>query len=102
MKSFFSSNKHFTILAIFFGFILISSTPASFPLIFTPFPKAYSQFNLDTIKKRDLVIDLGNGIKTKAQLTLPIVGNGSYPGVLLILGSGAEDMNETGGYIHIN
>jgi hypothetical protein len=42
-----------------------------------------------------LVIDLDNGLKTNAQLTYPAVGgNGKYPGVLLITGSGAEDMNE--------
>jgi uncharacterized protein len=48
------------------------------------------------------VIDLGNGIKTNAQLTLPAVGKGPFPGVLLIHGSGAEDMNETAGYIRID
>ncbi len=41
------------------------------------------------------MIDLGNGVKTNAQLTIPAVGNGPFPGVLLIAGSGAEDMNET-------
>jgi pimeloyl-ACP methyl ester carboxylesterase len=42
-----------------------------------------------------LVIDLGNGIQTNAQLTTPAVGNGPFPGVLLVPGSGAVDMNET-------
>ena len=41
------------------------------------------------------MIDLGNGITTNAQLTLPAVGNGLFPGVLLVAGSGAIDMNET-------
>jgi uncharacterized protein len=36
------------------------------------------------------------------QLTLPAVGKGPFPGVLLIHGSGAEDMNETAGYIRID
>ncbi|MDN5847421.1 MAG: hypothetical protein L0H53_14245 [Candidatus Nitrosocosmicus sp.] len=49
-----------------------------------------------------MVIDLDNGIKTNAQLTLPVVGGGPFPGVLLILGSGAEDMNETAGYVYLN
>jgi hypothetical protein len=49
-----------------------------------------------------MVIDLGNGVKTNAQLTIPAVGNGPFPGVLLIHGSGAVDMNETAGYIHID
>lgn len=48
----------------------------------------------DVIAHRDLVIDLGNGLKTDAQLTLPVVGKGPFPGVLLIQGSGAIDMNE--------
>ena len=50
---------------------------------------------IQTVKHRDLVIDLGNGIQTNAQLTLPAVGNGPFPGVLLVAGSGAIDMNET-------
>ena len=63
----------------------------------------YAQSDLPTIKTRDLVIDLDNGLKTNAQLTyLAVIGNGKYPGVLLITGSGAEDMNETGGFIRID
>ena len=50
---------------------------------------------IQTVKHRDLVIDLGNGIQTNAQLTLPAVGNGPFPGVLLVAGSGVVDMNET-------
>ncbi|MBA3750517.1 MAG: alpha/beta fold hydrolase [Nitrosopumilus sp.] len=83
-------------------FILLLSISDSYPSIPPPFIQIHAQFDLETIKKRDLVIDLGNGIKTNAQLTLPVIGNGPYPGVLLILGSGAEDMNETAGFIHIN
>jgi uncharacterized protein len=55
----------------------------------------HAQSDLQTIKYRDLVIDLGNGVKTNTQLTIPAIGNGLFPGVLLITGSGAEDMNET-------
>jgi uncharacterized protein len=50
---------------------------------------------IQTVKHRDLVIDIGNGIQTNAQLTIPAVGNGPFPGVLLVAGSGAIDMNET-------
>jgi alpha-beta hydrolase superfamily lysophospholipase len=50
---------------------------------------------VETIKYRNLVIDLGNGIQTNAQLTIPAVGNGPFPGVLLVAGSGVVDMNET-------
>jgi uncharacterized protein len=56
---------------------------------------ALAQQYIQTIKYRNLVIDLGNGVKTNAQLTLPAIGKGPFPGVLLIPGSGAVDMNET-------
>jgi hypothetical protein len=35
-----------------------------------------AQLDLETIKYRDLVIDLGDGVKTNAQLTFPAVENG--------------------------
>jgi alpha-beta hydrolase superfamily lysophospholipase len=56
---------------------------------------ALAQPFIETVKHRDLVIDLGNGVQTNAQLTFPAVGNGPFPGVLLVAGSGAIDMNET-------
>jgi uncharacterized protein len=56
---------------------------------------ALAQPFIQTVKHRDLVIDLGNGIQTNAQLTFPAVGNGPFPGVLLVAGSGVVDMNET-------
>jgi pimeloyl-ACP methyl ester carboxylesterase len=56
---------------------------------------ALAQPFVQTVKYRDLVIDLGNGIQTNAQLTFPAVGNGPFPGVLLVAGSGVVDMNET-------
>ena len=56
---------------------------------------ALAQPFIQTVKYRDLVIDLGNGIRTNAQLTIPAVGNGPFPGVLLVAGSGVVDMNET-------
>jgi predicted esterase len=62
----------------------------------------HAQQDFETIKYRNMVIDLGNGVKTNAQLTIPAIGNGPFPGVLLIHGSGAVDMNETEGYIHID
>ena len=61
-----------------------------------------AQQDVETIKYRNMVIDLGNGVKTNAQLTIPAVGNGPFPGVLLIHGSGAVDMNETAGYIQVD
>jgi hypothetical protein len=65
--------------------------------------QALAQPYIQTIKYRNLVIDLGNGVKTNAQLTYPAVGKGPFPGVLLVSGTGANDMNETGsGYVRID
>jgi uncharacterized protein len=49
-----------------------------------------------------MVIDLGNGLETNARLNLPAVGDGPYPGVLLVPGPGKTDMNETAGYVRID
>ena len=65
-------------------------------------PKAYAQSELQTTKYRNMVIDLGNGLETNARLNLPFVGDGPYPGVLLVQGSGKTDMNETAGYVRID
>jgi uncharacterized protein len=61
-----------------------------------------AQLDLQTIKHRDIVIDLGKGLKTNARLNLPAVGDGPFPGVLLVHGSGPGDMNETGGVVRID
>ena len=60
-------------------------------------PADAQQF-LQTFKKRDLTIELDKRqqIQTRAQLTVPAVGGGPFPAVLLIHGSGAADMD---GYI---
>src|SRR5215471_4143998 len=70
--------------------------------IFKQQDQALAQQYIQTIKYRNLVIDLGNGLKTNAQLTYPAVGKGPFPGVLLIHGSGANDKNETLGFVHKN
>lgn len=57
----------------------------------------YAQPYVETVKHRGLIIDLGDGVKTNAQLTIPVVGEGPFPGVLLIPGSGPTDMNYTEG-----
>jgi hypothetical protein len=62
----------------------------------------HAQSDIQTTKHRDMVIDLGNGLKTNARLNLPANGDGPFPGVLLIHGSGPNDMNETGGYVRID
>ena len=70
-----------TILSLFaISFLFYGSSAANFT--------AYAQSYLQTIKYRNLVIDLGNGVKTNAQLTYPAVGKGPFPGVLLIHGTG--------------
>jgi pimeloyl-ACP methyl ester carboxylesterase len=70
--------------------------------IFKQQDQALAQQSIPTIKYRNLVIDLGNGVKTNAQLTYPAVGKGPFPGVLLIHGSGAYDKNETLRFAHKN
>ncbi len=42
--------------------------------IFKQQDQALAQQYIQTIKYRNLVIDLGNGVKTNAQLTLPAIG----------------------------
>jgi len=54
-----------------------------------------AQSDLPTTKHRDIVIDLGNGLKINARLNLPATGDGPFPGVLLVHGSGPADMNST-------
>ncbi len=63
--------------------------------IFNQQNQALALSYVQTVKNRDILIDLGNGVKTKAQLTYPSTGNGPFPAVLLIQGSGAIDMNST-------
>src|SRR5205809_1834991 len=82
------------------GILVLSCLSTSFFNLQTN--RALAQQYIPTIKFRNLVIDLGNGVKTNAQLTYPAIGKGPFPGVLLIPGSGANDKNETSGFIHKN
>jgi pimeloyl-ACP methyl ester carboxylesterase len=61
----------------------------------------HAQSELQTTKYRNIVINLGNGVETNARLNLPATGDGPFPGVLLVPGSGPIDMNETGGAVRI-
>ena len=61
--------------------------------IFKQQDQTLAQQYIQTIKHRNLVIDLGNGLKTNAQLTYPANGKGPFPGVLLIQGAGAITAN---------
>src|SRR4051794_11221071 len=89
-------------MTLFMGLLLIGILALSCisTSIFKQQDQALAQSYVQTIKYRNVVIDLGNGVKTKAQLTYPAIGNGPFPGVLLISGSGANDKNETLGFIH--
>jgi hypothetical protein len=62
----------------------------------------HAQSDLLTTKYRNMVMDLGNGLKTNARLNLPAVGDGPFPAVLLVPGSGPGDMNETVGLVRID
>jgi uncharacterized protein len=74
------------------GILALSCLSSS---IFKQQNQALAQQYIQTIKYRNLVIDLGNGATTNAQLTYPAVGKGPFPGVLLIQGTGPLDRNET-------
>ena len=63
--------------------------------------EAVAQQDVQTIKHRDLVIDLGNGVKTNAQLTIPVIGKGPFPGILLVPGAGPADMSYGGMFLQI-
>jgi uncharacterized protein len=84
-----------------FGLLLISIIALSFvsTSIFKQQDQLLAQQYIETVKYRDLVIDLDDGVKTNAQLTLPGIGKGPFPGVLLIPGSGVTDKNGTVGFI---
>jgi uncharacterized protein len=56
--------------------------------IFKQQNQALAQQYIPTIKYRNLVIDLGNEVKTNATLTYPAIGKGPFPGILLIQGAG--------------
>jgi hypothetical protein len=93
------SNYSLRCLTIF-GMLLIG-TVAAVALYSISFAMSGNNFtilaqqDLETTKYRNMVIDLGDGVKTNAQLTYPAVGKGPFPGVLLIAGSGALDKNGT-------
>ncbi len=60
-----------------------------------PFSQVFAQSEIQTVKYRNLTIDLGNGVTTSAQISYPATGKGAFPGVLLVPGTGATDMNVT-------
>jgi uncharacterized protein len=54
-----------------------------------------AEAQLSAIHKREVTIELKPGkLQTKGELTIPTVGDGPFPAVLLIHGSGATDRDE--------
>ncbi|WP_458719405.1 alpha/beta hydrolase family protein [Candidatus Nitrosocosmicus sp. R] len=89
-----SKSAPFIVLSVFFGtFLILSAYLSSFDS--SLFHDALAQSDIQTVKYRNLTLDLGNGVTTNAQLSYPAIGKGPFPAVLLIPGSDAVDMNET-------
>lgn len=80
---------------------MIFST-SSLSLYSSIFSESLAQSDIKTTKYRDMTLDLGNGLETNARLNLPSNGDGPFPGVLLVHGTGPVDMNETLDLIRIN
>jgi uncharacterized protein len=77
-----------TIIAVFLFAMLISSLSEYTLDHHTALNDVYAQPYVETVKYRNLTIDLGNGLKTNAQLTIPAVGEGPFPGVIIFPGAG--------------
>ncbi|MDQ3851365.1 MAG: dienelactone hydrolase family protein [Thermoproteota archaeon] len=77
-----------TIVAITLGFTLIGAL-----LVQEAYATMHESSN-NTIRHRDLTIDLGNGVQTDAELTLPVLANRSLPAILLIHGIGPLDKDQ--------
>ena len=78
-----------TITAVFLIAMSVSILSESTLHHNTTIAEAYAQPYVETVKNRNLTIDLGNGLKTNAQLTFPAIGKGPYPGVIIFPGAGA-------------
>ena len=78
-----------TITAVFLIAMSVSILSESTLHHNTAIAEAYAQPYVETVKNRNLTIDLGNGLKTNAQLTYPAIGKGPYPGVIIFPGAGA-------------
>jgi uncharacterized protein len=78
-----------TITAVFLIAMSVSILSESTLHHNTAIAEAYAQPYVETVKNRNLTIDLDNGLKTNAQLTFPAIGKGPYPGVIIFPGAGA-------------
>ncbi|WP_458719224.1 alpha/beta hydrolase family protein [Candidatus Nitrosocosmicus sp. R] len=84
------------VLGIFLGtFLILSAYLSSFDS--SLFHDALAQSDVQTVKYRNLTLDLDNGVTTNAQLAYPAIGKGPFPAVLLVPGAGPADMNYTAG-----
>ena len=82
-------------MALLISINMLVYLPMSFDPTSLSFSKAFAQPEIQIVKYRNLTIDLGNGVSTNAQITYPAMDKGPFPGVLLVPGSGATDMNST-------
>jgi alpha-beta hydrolase superfamily lysophospholipase len=91
-----------TVIAVFLVAMLASilnDTTLNHHMVVTD---VYAQPYVETVKHRNLTIDLGNGLKTNAQLTIPAVGGGQFPGVIIFPGAGAGSvLPPTSPYSHL-
>lgn len=76
-------------------FLILSIHLSYFNSTLLPLYDVMAQSDIQTVKYRNLTIDLGNGVSTNAQISYPATGKGPFPGILLVPGSGATDMNST-------
>lgn len=75
-----------TIAAITLGFTLIGAI-----LVQGVYATTMDEDSGKTIRHRDLIIGLAEGIQTDAELTMPVLANHSLPAILLIPGAGPLD-----------
>jgi pimeloyl-ACP methyl ester carboxylesterase len=62
----------------------------------------HAQPYVETVKHKNLTIDLGNNLTTNAQLTIPAIGKGPFPGVIIFPGAGASPViSPTSIYSHM-
>ena len=91
-----------TITAVFLFAMSVSILSESTLHHNTTIAEAYAQPYVETVKHRNLTIDLGNGLNTNAQLTIPAIGKGPFPGVIIFPGSGAGSvLPPTSPYSHM-
>ena len=69
----------FIAFALFFGIFLVLSTYSSLNLTLSLFSEIFAQPDVQVVKYRNLTLDVGDGVTTKAQLSYPAIGKGPFP-----------------------